>query len=53
MPAWLETSVTVLTFIAMLTGLLGLIVPVFPGLVIIWLAAIAYGFVNGFGTLGW
>lgn len=37
----------------MLVGLLGLIVPVFPGTVVIWLAALGYGIVSGFSTLGW
>lgn len=53
MPAWLETSVTILTLIAMLIGLFGLIVPIFPGLVVIWLAALVFGLVHGFTTLGW
>jgi len=37
----------------MLVGLFGLIVPIFPGLVVIWLAALGYGVAQGFGTLGW
>jgi len=53
MPAWLETSITVITLIAMLFGLFGLIMPVFPGLVIIWLAALGFGIVSGFGATGW
>ncbi len=36
----------------MLVGLVGLIIPVFPGIVVIWLAALAYGLVTGFETLG-
>ena len=36
----------------MLVGLFGLIVPIFPGLVVIWLAALGYGVAKGFGTLG-
>ena len=36
----------------MLTGLLGLIVPVYPGIFIIWLAALVYGILAEFGTLG-
>lgn len=36
----------------MLVGLVGLIIPVFPGLVVIWLAALAYGLATGFETLG-
>ena len=53
MPAWLSTSVTVITLIVMLFGLFGLLMPVFPGLVIIWLAALGFGIVHGFGTVGW
>jgi uncharacterized protein YqgC (DUF456 family) len=36
----------------MLVGLVGLIIPVFPGLLVIWLAALAYGLATGFETLG-
>jgi uncharacterized protein YqgC (DUF456 family) len=39
----------------MLVGLLGLIVPIFPGLVIIWLAALAFVLIkiSAMTTLGW
>ena len=53
MPAWLETSITVITGIVMFFGLIGLIVPIFPGLVIIWLAALGFGLISGFTTGGW
>ena len=53
MPIWLETSITVITGVVMFFGLLGLLVPIFPGLVIIWLAALAFGLVHGFTTAGW
>jgi len=57
MPEWLNLSLDILTkavvLSTMLFGLLGLVVPVMPGLVIIWLAALGYGIVEGFGTLGW
>lgn len=39
-------QVVILT--VMLVGLLGLIVPVLPGLVIIWLAGLVYGIFTGF-----
>ncbi len=35
----------------MLVGLL--VIPILPGLVIIWVAALGYGLAAGFGTLGW
>ena len=37
----------------MVVGLLGLLIPVIPGLVIIWLAGLAYGLGVGFQTPGW
>ena len=52
MPLWLETTIIVLTFLTMLVGLFGLIIPIFPGNVIMWLAALVYGLIFGFGRLG-
>lgn len=52
MPPWLETTIHILTFMTMLFGLFGLIVPIFPGNVVMWLAALVYGLVFGFGRLG-
>jgi len=40
-----------ITFTIMLAGLL--VLPLLPGLVIIWAAALGYGLAAGFGTLGW
>jgi len=34
-------------------GLFGLAVPIFPGIAVIWLAALGYGVVMGFTPLGW
>jgi uncharacterized protein YqgC (DUF456 family) len=51
-PGWLDISIFGLTQIVMLVGLFGLIVPVFPGIVVMWLAALGYGIVTGFETLG-
>ncbi len=52
MPPWVETSIRVISLLVMLVGLFGLVIPVFPGIIIIWMAALAYGLVAGFGTLG-
>lgn len=52
MPTWIEPTITILTVLTMLVGLFGLIVPIFPGNVVMWLAALAYGLVFGFGKLG-
>jgi len=36
----------------MLLGLFGLAIPVFPGMLVMWLGALAFGFLSGWGTLG-
>src|SRR3972149_2476416 len=52
----MSTLLSILSFwiplVFMLVGLVGLIIPVFPGLVVIWLAALVFGLVTGFHTLG-
>jgi uncharacterized protein YqgC (DUF456 family) len=52
-PTWLSDAIFVITLSVMLVGLFGLLVPIFPGIVVIWLAALGYGVVTGFTTLGW
>ncbi len=52
MPAWLETTTLVMLILTMSVGQLGLIIPIFPGNVVIWAAALVYGVVFGFGNLG-
>jgi uncharacterized protein YqgC (DUF456 family) len=42
-----------IALVVMLFGLFGLIIPILPGLVIIWVAALGYGIFAGFDTLGW
>jgi uncharacterized protein YqgC (DUF456 family) len=42
----------ILIFLTMLVGLFGLIIPIFPGNVVMWLAALVYGLVFGFGRAG-
>ncbi len=42
-----------LTALLMLVGLLGQIVPIFPGIVVIWVTALAYGVVTSFTPFGW
>ncbi len=37
---------------AMAVGLVGTVVPVMPGLVVMWAAALVYGLVSGFSTVG-
>jgi hypothetical protein len=40
-----------ITIVMMAVGLL--VIPILPGLVIIWVAALGYGIAAGFGALGW
>jgi len=43
-----------LTLTFMLIGLVGLIIPIFPGLMVIWAAALIYGIAaHAFGPKGW
>ena len=53
MPAWISASIFWITLIIMGVGLFGLAVPIFPGITVIWLAALGYGVVTGFNTLAW
>ena len=48
----LELIISLLILLGMLVSLCGLIVPIFPGLVVIWVLALLYGILSGFGMLG-
>ncbi len=52
-PYVINVDLIIKTFVltAMLVGLL--VLPLLPGLVIIWAAALGYGLLAGFGVLGW
>lgn len=52
MQEWLRWTILIVTQLFILVGLFGLIVPIFPGTVIIWLATLGYGVVSGFTRLG-
>jgi uncharacterized protein YqgC (DUF456 family) len=49
---FLHLSILGLTLFFLLLGLLVLVVPVLPGLIIMWLAMLGYGIASGFSTLG-
>jgi uncharacterized protein YqgC (DUF456 family) len=49
---WMEVTIFWITQVVMLVGLFGLVVPIYPGTVIMWLGALGYGIVTGFTTLG-
>jgi uncharacterized protein YqgC (DUF456 family) len=48
-----EYTLLTVTLAVMLVGVVGLIIPILPGLVIIWLAGLVYGILSGFTTAGW
>jgi uncharacterized protein len=52
---FLQVVLETLTLLALIVGLLGLIVPVFPGLVVMWLGTLAYAIIqNAAGNMtGW
>jgi uncharacterized protein YqgC (DUF456 family) len=49
---FLDSFLLVIVQIFLLAGLFGLIVPVFPGLLVMWLAVLGYGILAGWTTLG-
>jgi len=48
----LELIISLLILLGMLVSLCGLIVPIFPGLIVIWVLALLYGILSGFGMSG-
>lgn len=47
------TLLIVLVAVVMVIGIAGTVLPILPGLLLIWTAAVAYGIFAGFGTGGW
>jgi uncharacterized protein YqgC (DUF456 family) len=54
-PLLLQTLLETLTLFVMLVGLFGLIVPVFPGLTVMWIATLVYALIQnaGHNMTGW
>lgn len=48
-----QTTFLAIVIFVMLLGLAGLLIPVLPGLVMIWLAALVYWIASGFTWLTW
>jgi len=48
----LSISVFGIVQLFMLVGLLGLLIPIFPGLLIMWIASLGYGIASDFTTTG-
>lgn len=54
LPFWFQVLVQSLTLFVLLMGLLGLIIPVFPGLTVMWLATLIFALVQwANGLMGW
>ena len=55
MPTWLQIALQTFTLFVLFVGLLGLIVPIFPGLTIMWLGTLLYALIqNSAGYMtGW
>jgi len=51
MPNWLNLSLNIFTYLIMAVGLFGMVLPIYPGVVIIWAAVLIHGLVSGFATL--
>lgn len=50
---WLRVGFETAILFILLVSTAGLVIPVYPGLVVNWLAILIYGSFSGFGTLGW
>ncbi len=48
-----RTVALILTLLVMAIGLIGIVLPIIPGTVLIFLAALVYALVEGFQTIGW
>ena len=48
-----NTIVLALTLLAMLIGLIGIVLPVIPGTIVIFVAALIYALIEGFQAAGW
>ena len=44
---------TLLIGFVIAVGVIGTVVPILPGLALIWAAALVYGLIEGFGIVGW
>jgi len=55
MPTWFQIALQTFTLFVLFVGLLGLIVPIFPGLTIMWLGTLLYALIqNSAGNMtGW
>ena len=51
---YFETLLEILTFLILLTGLMGLLIPIFPGLTVMWIGALVYAVIQAIsGNMTW
>ena len=50
MPNWLNLSLNIIIYLIMAVGLFGMVIPIYPGVVIIWAAAVIHGLITGFAV---
>ena len=51
---YFETLLKVLTFLTLLAGLLGLVIPIFPGLIVMWIGTLVYAIIQSSnGNMTW
>ncbi len=51
---YFQTLVEILTFLALLTGLFGLLIPIFPGLTVMWIGTLIYAIIQSVsGNMTW
>lgn len=52
-PYYIDLGVVLRAVVLTVMAVGMIVIPILPGLVIIWVAALAYGILGGFGVLGW
>jgi len=49
-----ETFIEIITFLVLISGLIGLVVPIFPGLTVMWLGTLVYALIQAMaGNMTW
>ena len=51
MPNWLNLSLNIFIYLIMGVGLFGMVIPIYPGVVIIWAAVMIHALATGFAVL--
>ena len=51
MPNWLNLSLNIFIYLIMGVGLFGMVIPIYPGVTIIWAAVLIHAIATGFAVL--